>query len=173
MLAATAFVSHKGQTQRKASPSWKMLMNAVQAHSSLTCAGRARAQISSARYALAPKKASMRVSDKLKTITHMGTSTKVNTELVRRNTDAPGAGRVHVNIVLCTLGARLLTRHSGRLGCYDVPRREYKDESVEIGEECFIHISLKHEGHACMGSLTKKDSPYDKKGIVHRVPWRS
>lgn len=29
--------------------------------------------------------------EKLETITHMGTSTKMKTELMRRNTDAPGA----------------------------------------------------------------------------------
>lgn len=52
MLAAIALISHDGQTCRKALPSWKMVINTVQAHSTLTCAGLALAQISSARYAL-------------------------------------------------------------------------------------------------------------------------
>jgi len=51
--------------------SWRMLINAVQVHSTRTCAGRALAQTNSARYA-------------------MGTSTKTRTELAPRNTDAPG-----------------------------------------------------------------------------------
>lgn len=70
-----------------------MLINAVQAHSTLTCVGRAFAQISSARYALAKENALMHVSDEREAITYMGTSTKVKKELKRRNTDAPGAGK--------------------------------------------------------------------------------
>lgn len=142
MLAATVTSSaRRVKTKGKTSPSWKVLINAVQAHSTLTCAGLALAQISSARYALAKKSVSTRVRGKLETITHIGTSTKMKAELMRRNTDAPGAGK---NVLAShhLKGRMLLTRHSGSLCGYDIPRREYKDEDVDIREECFKHISL-------------------------------
>lgn len=100
---------------------------------------------------------SMRMTDKFETITHMGTSTKMKAEFTRRNTDAPGAGKYALEPHRLQK-AISLTRYPGRLCCHNVPRRENEDEDVEIREECFKHISPKHdsEGHAPYGFSHQK-----------------
>lgn len=108
------------------------------------------------------------MTDKLETITHVGTNTKMKTEFVRRNTDAPGAGKHELE------PHRLKRRFHSPDIPEDFAAVMFHDAKTRMRTWKYIRSASKRispyftKVTFCMGLLTEKDSAKDKKD-VHRV----